>query len=157
MNAFTGPWEIIAIGHGSSYELKHVVTGKLGKSHATHLSPFPCQLSPFKSLDQPDTAYGQLYKALEKDPYKDASIKGFQPYEPYYEEVLATSLLSPASTPLPSRFPTLTELNAEMDDWTVEERLAIEADNDVYVYRPCHITYSTSDSYSSGSHTSFDW
>ena len=39
----------------------------------------------------------------------------------------------PASTPLPSRFPTLAKLNAEMDDWTVEECLAIEADNDVYV------------------------
>ena len=47
MNAFTGPWEIITIGHGSSCGLKHVVNGKLGKSHAAHLSPFPCQLIPF--------------------------------------------------------------------------------------------------------------
>ena len=44
-----------------------------------------------------------------------------------------TSLLSPASTPLPSCFSTLAELSAEMDDWTVEERSAIEADNDIYV------------------------
>ena len=115
-------------------------TGKLGKSHAAHLSPFPCQLIPFKPLDGPDTDYGQLYKALEKDSYKDASIKGFQPYEPYREEVSVTSLLSLTSTPLPSCFPTLAELNAEMDDWTVDKRSAIEADNDVYVVAEAYLT-----------------
>ena len=139
MNAFTGPWEIIVIHHGNSYELKYVVTGKLGKSHAAHLSPFPCQLIPFEPLDGPDIAYGQLYKALEKYPYKAASIKWFQPYEPYCEEVSATSLLSPTSTSLPSHFPTLAELNAEMDDWTVEECSAIEADNDVYVVAEAYL------------------
>ena len=132
MNAFTGPWEIVGIGHGSSYDLKHAITGKLGKSHAAHLSPFPHQLVPFEPLDGPDTAYGQLYKGMEKDPYKDASIQGFQPYEPYREEVAATTLLSVTSTPFPSHFPTLAELNAEIDDWTSDKRFAIEADNNIY-------------------------
>ena len=53
---------------------------------------------------------------------------------------MATSLLLPASTPLLPHFPTLTELNAEMDDWTVEKRSAIEADNDVYVVAEAYLT-----------------
>ena len=46
---------------------------------------------------------------------------------------MATSLLSPASTPLPSHFPTLAEINAEMNDWTREKQSAIEGDKYVYV------------------------
>ena len=87
---------------------------------------------PCEPLDGPDTAYGRLYKGMEKDPYKDASIQGFQPYEPYCEEVAATTLLSVTSTSFPSHFPTLAELNAEIDDWTSDKRLAIEADNNIY-------------------------
>ena len=69
MNGYTGPWEVVGIEHSSSYKLCHVVSGKTGKSHAAHLSPFPVELIPFEPVDGPDNVYGQLYRGLEKDPY----------------------------------------------------------------------------------------
>ena len=47
MNSFTGPREIIRKLAGSSYEMKHCDTGKSGKRHAAHISPFLRELLPF--------------------------------------------------------------------------------------------------------------
>ena len=56
-NPYTGTWEVVRKLHGSSYELKHRITGVIGKRHAAHISPFPDQLVPFEPLDGPDSRY----------------------------------------------------------------------------------------------------
>ena len=123
-NAYTGPWEIVSKAEGGSYNLRHAVDGRVGKRHAMHLSPFPHELIPFEPVDGPDNVYGQLYKPIERDPYKAASIKGFQPYEPHKEPQTPLSLLTDADNSDeagPIHFPTLDELNAEVSDWNEEE------------------------------------
>ena len=132
MNDYIGPWEVTGIEHGSSYALRHVVSGKIGKSHAAHLSPFPPQLIPFRPLQGPDNTYGQMNKGFEDNPYKDASIRGFAPFEPYKEAPSALNLLSSNSSDPSLHLPTLAELNAEIDDFPEFEQHAISADNDVY-------------------------
>ena len=58
MNSYTGSWEITNKAAGSSYELQHCDTGKPGKRHAAHLSPFPRELLPFLPVDGTDNHYG---------------------------------------------------------------------------------------------------
>ena len=82
MNSYTGPWEVTKKAAGSSYELKHRDTGKPGKWHATHLSPFICELLPFLPIDGADNHYGQLHMPIQSDPNKDAGVKGSKPFQP---------------------------------------------------------------------------
>jgi hypothetical protein len=64
--AFTGPWHIIALLHGSSYSIKHCHnTARNEKKHAANLAPYPPELIPFEPVDGANTHYGQLYKAIE--------------------------------------------------------------------------------------------
>ena len=51
MNAWTGPWRVTAKVKGSSYALEHVHSKKIGKRHASDLSPFPLELLPFMPVD----------------------------------------------------------------------------------------------------------
>jgi hypothetical protein len=82
--AFTGPWCIITILKGLSYELERCHnTGCKEKKHASNLSPYPPELVPFQPVDGADTRYGQLYKPISAHPFKEARIKGFSPIQPY--------------------------------------------------------------------------
>jgi hypothetical protein len=74
--AFTGPWHVNAILKGASYELVHCDNAKhTEKKHASHLSPYPAELIPFEPLDGADIWYGQLYKPISAQPFKEAGIK----------------------------------------------------------------------------------
>ena len=95
--AYTGPWTVQRRLDGSSYEIKHVQTGKLDKKHAAFLSPFPHQLLPLLPVDGPDNLYGQLNAQLQPDAYYDAGIQSFIPGNPYKEseETVLLSLPEP--------------------------------------------------------------
>ena len=112
--AYTGPWTVQRRLDGSSYEIKHVQTGKLDKKHAAFLSPFPHQLLPLLPVDGPDNLYGQLNAQLQPDAYYDAGIQSFIPGNPYKEseETVLFSLPEPSLT-----FPTLSDINDEMCEW----------------------------------------
>ena len=114
MDAYTGPWLITAKGKGSSYDLEHLDTKKIGKRHAALLSPYPDELLPFLPIDGPDNQYGQLHVPIQKDPYMNAGIKGFQPPQPHKSTSLPV-LSDSGSEDI--KFPTLAELNAELFDW----------------------------------------
>ena len=87
---------------------------KIGKRHAALLSPYPDELLPFLPIDGPDNQYGQLHVPIQKDPYMNAGIKGFQPPQPHKSTSLPV-LSDSGSEDI--KFPTLAELNAELFDW----------------------------------------
>jgi len=82
--AFTGPWRVTASLPVASYELEHCdKTLKKEKKHASDLSPYPTELIPFQPVDGADTQYGQIYKPITANPFKEAGIKGFTPIQPF--------------------------------------------------------------------------
>ena len=110
-NPYTGRWGIIGKELSSSYRSHHVFTKCIDKSHATHISPFSIQHLPFELIDGPDNQYGQMHAMLRKDPYIEASIEGFQPYQPYVELPTPKAFIV---IPEGYTFPSLVEPNDEM-------------------------------------------
>ena len=113
MEAYTGPWRVTAKLKVSLYALEHCENKKIGKRHAAHLSPFPEQLLPFLPVDGLDNQYDQLYRPIQKDPYKNAGVKGFELTNPHCVSAHTTAHGYNTSVP----FPTLAELNAEFFKW----------------------------------------
>ena len=83
MNAYTGPWRVLAKLDGGSYRIQHCISNRIEKKHASRLSPYPVQLVPFEPVDGPDNRFGQLFKPIAKDPYIEAGLKGFEPHQPF--------------------------------------------------------------------------
>jgi len=81
--AFKGPWRVTAILTGASYELEHCDSKQKEKKHASNFSPYPVELILFQPVDGADTRYGQLYTPIFAHPFKEASIQGFAPIQPY--------------------------------------------------------------------------
>jgi len=125
---YSGPWEIVEKLAGSSYRIKHCDSGLVEKKHAGYLSPFPASLLPFQPLDGADNRYGQLYQPIRADPYKDAGLKGFQPYQPFQASA-DIALIAPLNNAF--WFPTLAELSNELFPWEPGEeiRASLEADS----------------------------
>ncbi len=110
--AFTGPWKVISVLLGASYELEHCENaGRKDKKHAANLSPYPPELIPFKPVDGADTQYGQLYKPITAHPFKEAGLKGFTPRQSYQ---LAPSHLAQIQPGRDFHWPSLSELNEEI-------------------------------------------
>jgi hypothetical protein len=47
------------------------------------LSPYPAKLIPFEPIDGADTRYGQLYRPIGANPFKEAGLNGFKPPTPF--------------------------------------------------------------------------
>jgi hypothetical protein len=45
--------------------------------------PYPPELIPFQPVDGADNRYGQLYKPISANPFKEAGLKGFEPPAPF--------------------------------------------------------------------------
>ena len=80
---FTGPWRIIAVLKGASYEIEHCSTKKQEKRHASDLSPYPSKLLPLQLLDGVDNQFGQINQKIMDDLFIQVGIKGFQPPSPF--------------------------------------------------------------------------
>ncbi len=81
---FTGPWWIVASLHGGLYSIGHCLKpSRVEKKHASDLSPYPVELIPFEPADGADTHYGQLYKPIRANPFKEAGLEGFNPPTPF--------------------------------------------------------------------------
>ena len=107
---FTGPWRIVASLHGGSYSIKHCLKpSRTEKKHASDLSPYPAELIPFEPVDGADTRYGQLYKPIGANPFKEAGLEGFNPPTPFR---VAQNFLDIGDFK-DFRWPTLSELNDE--------------------------------------------
>ncbi len=90
------------------------------------MSPFPEQLLPFLPIDRSDNRYGQLYSPIQKEPYLNAGIRGFTPFQPHKENAIALLSVQP-----PFHFPSLAKLNPGMTDWTPGEEDSILGDPDL--------------------------
>ncbi len=109
--AFTGPWRITAILKGASYKLEHCSTPyRKEKKHASNLSPYPLELTPFQPLDGSDTWYGQLHKLVTAHPFKEAGITGFDLIKPF--KISANFLRT--DQVLDFHWPSLSELNDDL-------------------------------------------
>jgi hypothetical protein len=53
------------------------------KKHAADLTPYPAKLTPFEPVNGSDTQYSQLHKVIDPHPFKEASISGFLPPQPF--------------------------------------------------------------------------
>jgi hypothetical protein len=109
--AFTGPWKVISVLPGVSYELEHCKNAsQKDKKHAADLSPYPSELIPFQPVDGAGMRYGQLYKPITAHPFKEAGLKGFTPRQSYQ---LAPSHLAQIQLGSDFHWPSLSELNEE--------------------------------------------
>ncbi len=118
--AYKGPWQVQAILKGASYELVHCDNAnRTEKRHASDLSPYPAELIPFKPVDCADTRYGQLYKPISAQPFKEAGINGFIPPEPFK----LASNLAITNRCAAFHWPSLSELNDELAPfpWSSDE------------------------------------
>ena len=129
MEPYTVPWIIHRKRKGSSYDIEHVESKKIGKRHAAHLSPFPDQLLPFLPVDGPDNVYGQLNSPIKKSPYENAGLKGFLPHQPHKSVACPTLPVQDEDL----HFPTLAELNAECLEWGEDEMDLVLADESLCV------------------------
>ena len=108
------------------------MSNKIEKFHASHLSPVPLEIIPFAPIDGPDHRFGQLNKPLSDEAYKAAGIEGFLPKQPWkrFEPQPFDDSTIPTSDQVPDtttnlvqfndqdlHFPSLWELNAELDTW----------------------------------------
>jgi hypothetical protein len=110
--AFTGPWKVISVLPGASYELENCKNAsQKDKKHATNLLPYPPELIPFQPVDGADTQYSQLYKPITTHPFKEAGLKGFTPHQSYQ---LAPSHLAQMQPGSDFHWPSLSELNEEI-------------------------------------------
>ena len=91
MDSYTGPWNITGKIKGSSHDLEHRDTKKIGKRHAAHISPYTQELLPFLPIDGADNRYGQIYTPIKADPYMNSGIKGFQPSQPFKTSIHAAT------------------------------------------------------------------
>ena len=73
------------------------------------MSPYPAELIPFEPVDGADTRYGQLYKPIGANPFKEAGLEGFNPPTPFR---VAQNFLDIGDFK-DFRWPTLSELNNE--------------------------------------------
>ncbi len=106
--AFTGPWRVSAVLKGTSYKLEHCHdSGRKEKKHASDLSPYPPKLVPFQPVNGADTRFGQLYKPITTNPFKETGITGFSPIQPY--KVAAQLALT--NRCLAFHWPSLSKLN----------------------------------------------
>jgi hypothetical protein len=109
---FTGPWHVSAVLPGASYELKHCdKPSKKEKKHALDLSLYLTELIPFQPVDGADTWYGQIYKPISAHPFKEASIKGFTPIQPFK---VAKDILTQTNQCAAFHWPSLSELNDDI-------------------------------------------
>jgi hypothetical protein len=74
------------------------------------LSPYLTKLILFQPVDSANTQYGQIYKPISANPFKEVGLKGFSPIQPFR---VATNL---AQTNQCTAFhwPSLSELNDEI-------------------------------------------
>ncbi len=108
--AFTRPWRVSAVLKGASYKLEHCHdSGRKEKKHALDLSLYPPKLVPFQPVDGADAHFGQLYKPITTNPFKEAGIKGFSPIQPYK----VTAQLTLTNRCLAFHWPSLSKLNKE--------------------------------------------
>ena len=111
---YTGPWRIIAALDGASYSLEHCLhPNRTEKKHASDLTPYPSELIPFEPVDGADTRYGQLYRPIGANPFKEAGLKGFEPPTPFQ---VALHFLDVGDFK-DFRWPTLSELNDDLDPY----------------------------------------
>jgi hypothetical protein len=127
--AFTGPWHVTASLHGGFYSLEHCHnTVQKEKKHAADLAPYPAELFPFELLDGANTCYGQLYKPIGANPFKEAGLKGFSPHAPFQ---VAHHYLN-IGDHKDFHWPLLAELNDKLDPfpWKNEEEYCSSMSND---------------------------
>jgi hypothetical protein len=100
-----------AILKGALYKLVHCDNAsRTKKRHAFDLSPYPAKLIPFEPVDGMDTQYGQLYKPISAQPFKEAGINGFIPPKPFK----LASNLAITNQCAAFHWPSLSELNDEL-------------------------------------------
>jgi len=119
----------VASLHGGSDSLEHCLHPKrTDKKHASDLTPYPSELIPFEPVDGADTRYGQLYRPIGANPFKEAGLKGFEPPAPFR----VSQYFLDVGDFKAFRWPTLSELNDELDPypwWNEDERRRILSDD----------------------------
>jgi hypothetical protein len=98
------------------------------KKHASNLSPYPLELIPFQSVKGSDTRYGQLYRPITVNPFKEAGIEGFKPFSPFK----VTDQYLTTDTTLAFHWPSLSEINNKIPEfkWSSEDECRLYLSGD---------------------------
>jgi hypothetical protein len=126
MYPMTGPWRVIEKLAGGLYRIEHCHTkGRFDKKHASKLSPYPLELVPFEPIDGPDNRFGQIFRPIGANPFKEAGINGYDPASPFRS---ATHFLTPHESE-EFYWPSLSELNEECQPfpWSTGDEERVEA------------------------------
>ena len=83
------------------------------KKHGSEIFLSPSTISPHQHLESSNHLFGSLNKPVVEHPYELAGIKGFAPPQPW---VTAKAALA-TTEPIDFRFPTVEELDDEIDSW----------------------------------------
>jgi hypothetical protein len=71
MHPFTGPWRIVKSLPGASYKLEFATdTAQKSKKHASDLSPYPLELTPFQPVDGTTIGTADCTRCLGHDPIR---------------------------------------------------------------------------------------
>jgi hypothetical protein len=74
-----GPWKVITVLPGGSYQLESLTSTKQIRKKGGELYLCPLHVVPFKPLEGSDFSYGTINKELTEDPYQSIGINGFEP------------------------------------------------------------------------------
>jgi hypothetical protein len=88
---FTRPWKIVESLKGALYAIENGLTPTWKeKMHASDLTSYPQELIPFKPVNGTNTQYGQLFKPIGANPFKEAGLKDSH-HPPLFKLLTSTS------------------------------------------------------------------
>ena len=113
-----GPYKITKCYPSGSYDLKLVssTSSAIIKKHGSELILCPQELIPHKPIQSSDTIYSEFNKKVSSNPFSHIFIEGYTPAQPW-REAAAAAHASLDNTNAVISFPTVAELDDEIDSW----------------------------------------
>jgi hypothetical protein len=107
-----GPYKLTKLYPRGSYNLESLKSPSLVifKKHGADLYPCPQYIKPFLHLKSSDYQFGNVYKGITSNLYKNAPISKFDPATPWAAPATYADILM-------EPFPSLSELDAKYDFW----------------------------------------
>ena len=80
----TGPWRVTKKLDSRCHCLRHYLDeSQTDKKYESHFYVYPEQLVPFEPVDGLDNHFSQINVPIEKTPFAEAGIYGFEPTKPF--------------------------------------------------------------------------
>ena len=115
-----GPYRVSKVFGSGSYELTPLKGGKLVKKHGSSITMCPKEIDPYRPLSTSDLQFANLNKKLSKDRFQHAHIKDDD------KSVFPWHAKAQYSDIIIQDFPTVKDLDDEIDGWPPQDHLTHE-------------------------------